>query len=92
MRTVFCSMMSMITSGDIVITTFIGGKGVFWGPIIGAVFLTYLSDTLSSFTEHWMLVQGTIFVALVMFAPEGIGGLLQNIKNRIQDRLKIKKN
>ena len=85
------SMMSMVTSGDILITTFVGGRGVFWGPITGAVFLTYLNDTLSSFTEHWVLVQGTIFIVLVMYAPEGIGGLLLLIKNQIQDRLKIKK-
>ena len=86
------SMMSMVTSVEIVVTTFIGGRGVFWGPIIGAVFLTYLNDTLSSFTEHWALVQGTIFIGLVMFAPVGISGLLLLIKNRLQDRLKIEKN
>ena len=82
------SIMSMATSGEIMVTTFIGGIGVFWGPIIGAVFLTYLNDILSSITEHWILVQGTIFIVLVMFAPKGISGLLLTIKNLIYDRFK----
>ncbi len=85
------SMMSMAASGDILITTFVGGKSVFWGPVLGAVFLTYLNDTLSSITEHWVLVKGTIFIVLVMYAPEGIGGLLLTVKNRIYNRLKQKR-
>ena len=81
----------MFKSGDILITTFVGGLGIFWGPIAGVCFLTYLNDTLSSFTKHWVLIQGAIFVAVVMYAPDGISGLLLRIKNRIFDRFKIEK-
>ncbi|OEU84887.1 MAG: hypothetical protein BA865_00185 [Desulfobacterales bacterium S5133MH4] len=68
---------------EVLIMTFIGGSGTFWGPILGACFLTYLNDTLSSFTEHWALIQGAIFVLLVMYAPQGLSGLLIDIKNRV---------
>ena len=85
------SMINLIKSGDILITTFVGGLGIFWGPIAGVCFLTYLNDTLSSFTKHWVLIQGTIFIAVVMYAPDGISDLLLRIKNRIFDRFKIEK-
>jgi len=82
------AMINMVKSGEILITTFVGGLGIFWGPIAGVCFLTYLNDTLSSFTKHWVLIQGAIFIAVVMYAPDGISGLLLRIKDRLFDRFK----
>ena len=82
------SMINLVKSGEILITTFVGGRGIFWGPIAGVCFLTYLNDTLSSFTKHWVIIQGAIFIAVVMFAPDGISGLLLRIKDRLFDRFK----
>lgn len=78
-------------SADILFMAFIGGRYVFWGPIIGAFFLIYINDALSSFTEYWAIIQGAIFIALVMYAPDGIGGLILRTKDWILDRLNIKK-
>lgn len=72
-------------AAEVLIMTFIGGSGAFWGPILGACFLTWLNDVLSSMTEHWALIQGAIFVLLVMYAPQGLSGLLLGIKGRIKD-------
>lgn len=85
------SMINMVKSGEILITTFVGGLGIFWGPIAGVCFLTYLNDTLSSFTKHWVLIQGAIFIAVVMYAPDGISGLLSRVKDRLLDRFKMEK-
>ena len=82
------SMIHLHKSGDILITTFVGGIGIFWGPIAGVCFLTYLNDVLSSFTEHWVIIQGAIFISIVMYAPDGISGLLLRIKARLFDRFK----
>jgi branched-chain amino acid transport system permease protein len=68
-------------SADVLIMTFIGGAGTFWGPILGVCFLTYLNDFLSTLTEHWSLIQGAIFILLVMYAPHGLSGLFVNLKN-----------
>ena len=46
------------------------------GPAIGAVLVTYLQVTLSDFTEVWQLYFGLLFIVMVMFAPQGIAGLL----------------
>ena len=70
-------------SSDILILTFVGGRGIFWGPILGACFLTYLNDALSTLTEHWAIIQGAIFIALVMYAPDGLAGLILRIKRRL---------
>ncbi len=67
---------------DVLIMTFVGGSGTFWGPILGACFITYLNQALSDLTDHWTLIQGVIFVLLVMYAPQGLSGLLISLKER----------
>jgi branched-chain amino acid transport system permease protein len=63
-------------SGTVLFSTYIGGVGFFIGPIVGAVFVTLLSLGLSDLTAVWQLYFGLIFIAVVMFAPGGITGLL----------------
>jgi branched-chain amino acid transport system permease protein len=63
-------------SGTVLFSTYIGGIGFFIGPIVGAIFVTLLSLGLSDLTAVWQLYFGLIFIAVVMFAPGGITGLL----------------
>jgi branched-chain amino acid transport system permease protein len=63
-------------SGTVLFAAYIGGIGFFIGPIIGAIFVTYLSLALSDLTSVWQLYFGLIFIAVVTFAPGGIAGLL----------------
>jgi branched-chain amino acid transport system permease protein len=63
-------------SGIALFAAYIGGIGFFIGPILGAIFVTYLSLALSDMTSVWQLYFGLIFIAVVAFAPGGIAGLL----------------
>jgi branched-chain amino acid transport system permease protein len=63
-------------SGTVLFATYIGGIGFFIGPIVGAIFVTLLSLGLSDLTQVWQLYFGLIFIAVVVFAPGGITGLL----------------
>jgi branched-chain amino acid transport system permease protein len=67
---------SATQSGNVLIATFIGGGGAFFGPAIGAVLVTYLQVMLSDITEVWQLYFGLLFIVMVMFAPQGFAGLL----------------
>src|SRR3546814_17030019 len=49
-----------LRSGDIVFMTLIGGSGNFFGPIIGAAFFIWLSETVSLFWHRWPLILGEI--------------------------------
>lgn len=84
-------MINLDKSADILIMTFIGGRNIFWGPIAGVCFLTYFNDVVSSFTSHWAIIQGAIFIALVMYEPEGISHILLRINAWTYERLKSKK-
>ena len=65
-----------LQSGTVLFSTYIGGVGFFIGPIIGAIFVTVLSLSLSDLTSVWQLYFGLFFISIVTFAPGGITGLL----------------
>lgn len=67
---------SAIRSGAVLLFAFIGGVGFFFGPIIGAIVGVFLTVLLSDFTKAWQLYLGVIFIAVVMYAPGGIAGIL----------------
>lgn len=64
------------SSGVILLVTFLGGVGFFFGPIIGAIVFTLVQTVLSLQTELWAFYAGTLFVATVMFFPGGLAGLM----------------
>jgi len=64
------------SSGVILLVTFLGGVGFFFGPIIGAIVFTLVQTVLSLETELWAFYAGSLFVATVMFFPGGLAGLI----------------
>ncbi len=67
----------MLRSGSVLIATVIGGSGVFFGPVVGAVVLTFFSVVVASVTHAWLWYLGLFFVVVVVSAPDGIAGFLQ---------------
>ncbi|UGY19769.1 branched-chain amino acid ABC transporter permease [Bradyrhizobium septentrionale] len=63
-------------SGLVLFAAFIGGTAYFFGPILGAILVTYLQLGLTNVTSVWQLYFGIIFIVIVMFAPGGIAGIL----------------
>ena len=67
---------SAIRSGAVLLFTFIGGIGFFFGPMIGAVIGVFLTVMLSDFTKAWQLYLGVFFILIVMYAPGGLASIL----------------
>lgn len=63
-------------SGQVLIMVIVGGQGTLVGPILGAAFFMLAEHVLSAYTESWALFFGLIFIGFVMFAPQGIWGIL----------------
>ena len=68
--------MSPEASSAVLVMTFIGGVGTFWGPVVGAILITFLSVALSTVTDAWQLYSGLLFVAMVVWAPGGLSGII----------------
>jgi branched-chain amino acid transport system permease protein len=61
-------------SGSFVIYTIVGGVQTLFGPIIGTGLIMYLEAVLSAQISYWRLIEGVIFVAVIIFLPAGIVG------------------
>ena len=66
-----------LVSGRVLIMVVVGGAGTLIGPIIGGVFFVFLEHQLSQVTDLWPLIFGSVFMAFVLFAPQGLWGLLK---------------
>lgn len=75
-RGVFPDFAYWTKSAEVLIMTILGGMGHFWGPAVGAMVLTLLNQQITSYTEYWPLILGTILVALLFGFPGGIVGAL----------------
>jgi branched-chain amino acid transport system permease protein len=60
------------TSGEVILMVILGGAGTLLGPLVGAALFLTLFHHLSGWTDHWRLVLGLVFVAVVLFAPRGL--------------------
>ena len=75
-------LLHWVQSGTLMIMVILGGVGRLWGGPIGAAALLTLEETLSgsdwlgTYALHWQLPVGLILLAIVLFAPQGIAGLL----------------
>ena len=63
-------------SGAVLLMVYIGGVQHFFGAVLGAVVITWLQASLSDYTGAWQLYVGLFFIAMVLFAPGGLSGLL----------------
>ena len=70
------SNISSDASGAVLLMTFIGGIGTFWGPVLGAILVTFLQVALSTITDAWQLYDGLLFIAAVVWAPGGLSGII----------------
>lgn len=74
----FPDVMSLHQSGFVVMMVLVGGGLVsFWGPVVGVVVFIVARDVIGAVTNSWMLWFGLLFIATVLFRPEGIAGAAQ---------------
>lgn len=64
-------------SGEVVLMTLVGGMGTVFGPIVGAAIIITMQNYLAGFGEWVLVIQGAIFVVVVMAFRKGIVGEIQ---------------
>jgi urea ABC transporter permease protein UrtC len=63
---------------EIVIWVAIGGRGTLHGAILGAILVNYLKTWFTgAIPELWLFGLGALFIAVTLFLPKGVIGLLQ---------------
>ena len=84
-QSAYPNVMSLQQSGFVVMMVLIGGGLIsFWGPLIGAAFFILARDLLGAYTETWLFWYGLLFMALVLFKPEGLAGMGRDLMARFR--------
>jgi branched-chain amino acid transport system permease protein len=80
-------------SGTLMIMVILGGVGRLWGGVLGAFVLLGLEHLIADYPVAWIsalapnyqqhagLAVGAVLLAIVLFAPQGIAGLVSKRKN-----------
>jgi len=92
------AMMHWTRSGDLIVMVVLGGMASTFGPLIGAIALMVLEESLPALiklaaapivgeaatrvAEYWQIVLGPLFLLVVLFARGGINGLLESLERR----------
>jgi len=76
------SAISVDMTTAVLLMTFVGGTGTFWGPMLGVFVYIILQNYLSNITDRWPLFMGFIFVFMVLFIPGGLSEVIMNAKQR----------
>jgi branched-chain amino acid transport system permease protein len=70
-----------------VLMAIFGGMGQLYGPVVGSVVFTYLEEFLiTKFPELYMLLFGAILVIAILYLPNGLVGLIQDLWKRFSVR------
>ncbi|HLQ32259.1 MAG TPA: branched-chain amino acid ABC transporter permease [Chloroflexota bacterium] len=65
-------------SADTVLMVIIGGAGSLLGPVVGAALIVFIKNILSIYVARWPTIMGLIFMAVILFAREGLVGFARN--------------
>jgi branched-chain amino acid transport system permease protein len=66
------SSLSLITSAEAMLSVIAGGSGTLAGPLLGAAIIVVLKNYVSSYIQYWNMLMGFVFLAIVIFMPQGI--------------------
>ena len=67
-------------SGTLMVMVILGGVATVWGGLVGAATLLLLQEVLAAYTEHWEFWTGWVLLAVVLFARQGLVGLLGSVR------------
>ena len=71
------NLLNWTQSGVLMIMVILGGAGRLVGGVLGAVLLLVVEEAIAEHTIHWPLAIGVVLLVVVLFAPQGLSGLMR---------------
>lgn len=84
------SFIGIVPSIEMVIFCAVGGRASLIGAVYGTLLVNYGKTIFSeTYPELWLFLMGGLFIAVVMFFPDGIAGLYHKYKHKFKILQKI---
>jgi branched-chain amino acid transport system permease protein len=68
-------------SAEVLLMVILGGTGTLIGPVVGAAAIVTLENIAGTFTERWLMILGSVYIVVALFAPSGLVGLVKRLVN-----------
>ena len=78
--------LSLSNSAEGLLAVIAGGSGTLAGPLVGAAIVMLLKNYVSAYVERWNMLLGFVFVAIVVFMPEGVVPGIKRLWLRFRSR------
>lgn len=75
---------SFPVSVEAALMAIVGGTGTLIGPFLGAAVVLGLRNWVSSFFELHAAIMGAVFIATVLWAPQGLVGIAGRVRARLR--------
>jgi len=73
-----------LNSIEVVVWVAVGGRGTLYGAVVGALLVNYAKTRFTALMpEGWIFMLGALFVLVTLFLPQGLAGLLQKLRQRV---------
>jgi len=77
------SEMSPANSIEIAVWVAVGGRGTLVGALAGAALVNGAKSVFTvAFPEYWLYFLGALFIAVTLFMPRGLVGLVQQLRSK----------
>lgn len=76
------AMMHWTASASLIVMVIVGGIGLRYGGVVGAVVMLTFEEFLRLYTEYWHMPFGLLLLAIVLLAPRGLAGVLSSRNDR----------
>lgn len=79
-------LLHVVLSIQVIVWTILGGPGTLVGPVLAAIVMSLGTEYLRSVTDQYVFAVGAVTLLVVIFLPDGLGGLLARATARPESR------
>jgi branched-chain amino acid transport system permease protein len=76
--------MELAVSVEALLMVALGGRASLLGPALGAGLIVCLKNLVSVYTHRWVLILGAVYIATIVYAPEGVVGAVRRIRKGVR--------
>jgi len=74
--------LDLTASSELFLMVTLGGPGTLVGPALGAGAIVLLKNVISTYTQRWLLILGTVYIVTILAAPQGLWNLWTSQRRR----------
>lgn len=79
------------TSVALLVMVVLGGQGTLWGPVVGAVSITFIQEFLRPWAQYDIVVYGLILMVLMIVMPGGLSRALGRLWEIVSGRVRARR-